>query len=102
MMVFYIIQPQIPGDCTSEYLEIRNGFSELGLLIGKYCKSNPPPLSLNTKAYTLWINFVKTEDSSTSFAATWTAETCKIGTSLVTPYSCYPSDLLQLYYAGEL
>merc|ERR1712179_573821 len=37
--------------------------------------SNPPPVSLNTKTASLWINFVKTEDSSASFAATWTAET---------------------------
>merc|ERR1712013_255281 len=41
----------------------------------KACESNPPPLSLNTKAHSLWINFVKIEDSSASFAATWTAET---------------------------
>ena len=78
MMVFYIIQPQIPGDCTSEYLEIRNGLSSAsGVLIGKYCDTNPPPVSLNTKTHTLWINFVKTEHSSASFAATWTTETSK-------------------------
>jgi len=60
----------IPGDCNSEYLEIRRS----GALIGKYCDANPPPLSLDTKTAYLWINFVKTEDSSASFAATWAAE----------------------------
>merc|ERR1711892_1151456 len=71
----------VPGDCTSEYLEVypgSNGYSTSdasGTLIGKFCDSNPPPASLSTKSSSIWINFVKTKDSSTSLEATWTAET---------------------------
>ena len=68
---------KVPGDCTTEYLEVRYGTDNTGPLIGKYCDSNPPRESINTKAASIWIDFVKTTDSSTSFAATWTAETCK-------------------------
>ena len=68
---------KVPGDCTTEYLEVRSGTDNTGTLIGKYCDFNPPPESLNTKAESIWINFVKTKDTSTSFAATWIAETCK-------------------------
>ena len=73
-MIFF----KIPGDCSSEYIEVRLGRDDSGVLVGKYCDSNPPPASLNTKVASVWINFVKTKDSSTSFAAIWTVDTCRI------------------------
>jgi hypothetical protein len=68
---------KVPRDCSTEYLEVRLGTDKTGNLIGRYCNSNTPPESLNTKAASIWINFVKTKDTSASFAATWTAENCK-------------------------
>ena len=85
---------KVPGDCTTEYLVIRSGTDNTGALIGKYCDSNPPPESLNTKAASIWINFVKTKDSSASFAATWTAETCNWFSYYLLIQNIYFSDLL--------
>merc|ERR1712123_115371 len=57
----------VPGDCTSEYLEVYPGSDAYsnsdysGALIGKFCDSNPPPASLSTKSSSIWINFVKTK-----------------------------------------
>ena len=66
----------MPGNCETEYLEVRIGVDESGSLIGKFCNDNPPPAKLNTKAGSMWAQFVKTEGSDSSFAATWEGETC--------------------------
>lgn len=68
----------IPGDCSTEYLEIRAGTESDGALIGRYCFDNPPPSPHHTKHNTLYAKFVSASDSSAFFEATWTtsAMTC--------------------------
>jgi len=69
----------IPGDCSSEYLEVRAGTAEDGPLVGKYCGDSPPPSSLATKHNALYVKYVKKASGSTAtWEATWTtsAMTC--------------------------
>jgi len=74
----------IPGDCSTEYLEIRGGTQDDGPVIGKYCFDNPPT-SFDTKHNSLYIKFVKPSGSTSGFQATWTTS----------PMTCCPKIIFE-------
>ncbi|XP_070584314.1 cubilin [Erythrolamprus reginae] len=57
--------------CRNDYLEIRNGGFETSPLLGKYCGSSLPPVTVS-HSNNLWIKFVSDMFStSTGFSASW-------------------------------
>ncbi|XP_064644652.1 cubilin-like [Lineus longissimus] len=59
------------GDCTMDYLEIREGTDENGDLVGTYCGDRIPAVRTLT-SNTVWVKFVTDESAQrTGFRLTW-------------------------------
>ena len=43
--------------CKRSHLEIREGKHSQSTLVGKYCKDNPPPKTINLSNSSLWLKF---------------------------------------------
>ena len=61
------------GDCNTNYIEIRTGSSKSRIL-KKVCVTEEPRAVMKTYASKVFMRFVKTSSSSSSFEAQWSLE----------------------------
>ena len=55
--LFDVEQGSTGTTCNYDYLEIYEGTSTAGTLIGRYCNNNPPPTSLTSSSSSLFLRF---------------------------------------------
>ena len=78
MIIFLIFLTkcfQVPGDGSSDYLEIRSGDAKTGPLLGRYSDSNKPETHFRTRRSSLWIKYARgsSPTSPATFSASWVA-----------------------------
>jgi len=60
------------GDCSTDHLEIRDGTSNTGALVKKFCAGSLPHGSVTINSTSVWIGWVKPSEE-TSFSGSWIA-----------------------------
>ncbi|XP_014245719.1 cubilin-like isoform X2 [Cimex lectularius] len=79
------------NECHFEYLELREGSSELGTLIGRYCSQQPP--TIQTEGNALFIKyFTGIDNPNDGFTASISLSTCG-GTIFETSYKIDSNEL---------
>ncbi|XP_066485218.1 cubilin [Tiliqua scincoides] len=91
------------GVCSSDYVEIRDGGYETSPVLGKYCGSSLPPVTIS-HSNKLWIKFVSdVYITSTGFSASWDGTSTGCGGTLTTSSGIFmsPNYPMPYYHNAE-
>ncbi|XP_061441668.1 cubilin [Rhineura floridana] len=89
--------------CSSDYVELRDGGYETSPLLGKYCGSSLPPVTIS-QSNKLWIKFVSDiYFASTGFSAYWDGTSTGCGGTLATSSGIFmsPNYPMPYYHNAE-